>query len=106
MSDLSFAPGKFVWHELMTADAEAAKAFYGPLFGWAFEASGAPMEAGKTYTIGRPANATEPERSTLPWNGIPARARSNVVSPAPRGPTTTVGVPATTSRSRSERSVV
>lgn len=27
-------PGEFVWHELMSADHEAAFAFYGKLFGW------------------------------------------------------------------------
>jgi predicted enzyme related to lactoylglutathione lyase len=30
-------PGKFVWHELATPDVEAAKAFYGGLFGWTFQ---------------------------------------------------------------------
>lgn len=29
--------GKFVWHDLVTNDAEAAKRFYGELFGWTFE---------------------------------------------------------------------
>ena len=29
--------GHFVWHELVTADVEAAKAFYARLFGWEFE---------------------------------------------------------------------
>ena len=29
--------GQFVWHELMTADVDAAKAFYSELFGWEFE---------------------------------------------------------------------
>src|SRR5258706_5751524 len=28
---------KFVWHDLMAADVEAAKSFYGELFGWRFE---------------------------------------------------------------------
>lgn len=28
--------GKFVWHDLITDDVEAAKAFYGGLFGWTF----------------------------------------------------------------------
>lgn len=31
--------GTFVWHELMTDDVEGAKAFYGQLFGWRFEAA-------------------------------------------------------------------
>ena len=30
-------PGAFSWNELMTTDAEAAKAFYGSLFGWTFD---------------------------------------------------------------------
>jgi predicted enzyme related to lactoylglutathione lyase len=30
-------PGKFVWHNLVTSDGEAARRFYGGLFGWEFE---------------------------------------------------------------------
>jgi uncharacterized protein len=30
-------PGKFVWHNLVTGDSEAARKFYGELFGWEFE---------------------------------------------------------------------
>ena len=30
-------PGKFVWHNLVTSDGEAARKFYGQLFGWEFE---------------------------------------------------------------------
>jgi len=30
-------PGKFVWHHLLTGDGEAARKFYGGLFGWEFE---------------------------------------------------------------------
>ena len=30
-------PGKFVWHNLITSDGEAARSFYGALFGWEFE---------------------------------------------------------------------
>ena len=30
-------PGKFVWHNLATTDAEAARRFYGELLGWEFE---------------------------------------------------------------------
>ncbi len=29
--------GRFVWHDLMTKDVNAAKQFYGGLFGWQFE---------------------------------------------------------------------
>ena len=34
--------GDFIWYELMTTDADAAQAFYGPLLGWDFRDSGAP----------------------------------------------------------------
>lgn len=30
-------PGQFVWHDLVTPDVEAAKRFYGGLFGWTFD---------------------------------------------------------------------
>lgn len=30
-------PGKFVWHNLVTGDGEAARRFYGELFGWEFD---------------------------------------------------------------------
>jgi len=30
-------PGKFVWHNLVTGDGEAARKFYGGLFGWEFD---------------------------------------------------------------------
>ena len=29
--------GRFVWHDLMSSDPAAAKAFYGALFGWTFD---------------------------------------------------------------------
>lgn len=32
--------GDFIWYELMTSDAGAAQAFYGPLLGWNFTESG------------------------------------------------------------------
>jgi len=34
--------GKFVWFDLLTDDVEAARRFYGALFGWRFEATGHP----------------------------------------------------------------
>jgi predicted enzyme related to lactoylglutathione lyase len=40
--------GAFSWCELMTSDLEAAKQFYGSLFGWTLEDS--PMED-MTYTV-------------------------------------------------------
>ncbi len=41
--------GKFVWHDLMTDDVSAAKAFYGPLLGWSFEDAQRPN--GGPYTL-------------------------------------------------------
>lgn len=49
MSDKTFTPGRFVWHELLTTDVESAKGFYGELFGWTFK--GMPMPDGSTYWI-------------------------------------------------------
>lgn len=40
--------GQFAWNELLTSDVEAAKTFYGTLFGWDFEAN--PMPGG-TYWV-------------------------------------------------------
>jgi predicted enzyme related to lactoylglutathione lyase len=40
--------GEFVWHDLVTANPAAARAFYGALFGWTFEA-GQGVDPG--YTI-------------------------------------------------------
>jgi predicted enzyme related to lactoylglutathione lyase len=40
-------PGRFVWHDLMTHDVEATKAFYGGLFGWEFESA---EDSDGTYT--------------------------------------------------------
>jgi hypothetical protein len=41
--------GRFVWRELFTRDVEAAKRFYGGMFGWNFE--DAPMGPAMTYTL-------------------------------------------------------
>jgi predicted enzyme related to lactoylglutathione lyase len=41
-------PGGFSWFDLMTTDVEAAKAFYGGLFGWTAETN--PMADGNEYT--------------------------------------------------------
>jgi len=38
-SILTYHPGKFIWHDLMTSDVAEAKIFYGQLFNWTFEQS-------------------------------------------------------------------
>ncbi len=37
---LTYHPGKFVWHDLVTSDVATTKAFYGQLFNWTFEQRG------------------------------------------------------------------
>lgn len=45
----SYAPGTFSWSELATSDADAAKAFYGAVFGWSFE--DIPVGDDQVYTM-------------------------------------------------------
>lgn len=42
-------PGALAWNELNTRDVEAAKSFYGAVFGWGFEAM--QMGENETYTM-------------------------------------------------------
>jgi uncharacterized protein len=44
-----YTPGTFSWADLTTTDQEAAKTFYGELFGW--EASDTPMGDGAYYSM-------------------------------------------------------
>lgn len=37
---LTYHPGKFVWHDLLTSDVATTKRFYGQLFNWTFEQRG------------------------------------------------------------------
>ncbi|SDB50301.1 hypothetical protein SAMN05660653_02488 [Desulfonatronum thiosulfatophilum] len=48
MSNKYETHGAFSWNELLTADVDGAKKFYGTLFGW--EISGMPME-GMDYSV-------------------------------------------------------
>jgi hypothetical protein len=50
-------PGAYSWNELNTRDPEAAKSFYGDVFGWAFD----DMDMGESgnYTVFRLADAPE-----------------------------------------------
>lgn len=41
--------GKFIWHDLITDDVNAARRFYGPLMGWTFEETQRP--GGGPYTL-------------------------------------------------------
>jgi predicted enzyme related to lactoylglutathione lyase len=44
-----YAPGTFSWTDLTTTDPDAARAFYGALFGW--EADDTPMGEGAVYSM-------------------------------------------------------
>jgi predicted enzyme related to lactoylglutathione lyase len=48
-ADVVGEPGAMAWNELNTRDPEAAKAFYGAVFGWSFEEK--EYEGSGTYTI-------------------------------------------------------
>jgi hypothetical protein len=37
MREIHYTPGRFVWHEIVTSDVEAARRFYGELAGWQVE---------------------------------------------------------------------
>ncbi|WP_156725489.1 VOC family protein [Streptomyces apocyni] len=52
-------PGSLCWVELMTTDAEGAKAFYGDLFGWQTTAFPLPGAEGMTYWMITPAGQPE-----------------------------------------------
>lgn len=49
MKDFLMKHGVFSWNELMTTDLEAAKDYYGKLFGWTFKEM--PMSCGGTYVV-------------------------------------------------------
>ena len=48
MNDSLMKHGAFSWSELMTSDVDAARSFYGTLFGWTFEDF---LGAGAPYTL-------------------------------------------------------
>ncbi|HET9369772.1 MAG TPA: VOC family protein [Vicinamibacterales bacterium] len=52
-------PGRFVWRDLMTKDVDAAKQFYGELFGWRFEDA---RRGDRPYVIAR--------RDSMPIAGL------------------------------------
>lgn len=65
--------GIFYWNELLSTDADAAKAFYEKAMGWTFDAM--PMDDGGTYWIamngGKPAGGIMPMPETMPA-GVPS----------------------------------
>lgn len=72
MARHGFAPGGFSWFDLMTTDVEAAKAFYGELFGWTSETN--DMGGGNFYTSwkrGEQGFGGMVQMDGPDWEGIP-----------------------------------
>src|SRR5215216_4226630 len=69
----SHAPGTISWTDLATNDQEAAKAFYGALFGWEFEDM--PAGEGVVYSMaplnGKYAAAVSPQQEAEAAQGVP-----------------------------------
>jgi predicted enzyme related to lactoylglutathione lyase len=75
-----YPPGTFCWVELTTTDQEAAKAFYGGLFGW--EAYDSPVGEGVFYSMmslgGKNVAAIAPQPSRQREAGVPSMWNSYV----------------------------
>jgi len=73
-SELVNQPGAFSWAELNTRDVEAAKAFYGAVFGWTFQTDDLG-EAGTYTTVnldGRPVAGILDQNERGVPDGVPA----------------------------------
>jgi predicted enzyme related to lactoylglutathione lyase len=66
----SYPPGTFSWAELMTSDADAAKAFYTDVFGWDYRDT--PVGEGRVYSTallgGQPVAALYQADQPAQWN--------------------------------------
>jgi predicted enzyme related to lactoylglutathione lyase len=76
-----YAPGTFSWVDLTTADPEAAKAFYGGLFGWQFDDSEIPGDGFYSICLvgGESAAAIAPATDRYPphWNSYVTVAKAD-----------------------------
>ncbi len=82
MSEATYTPGLFVWHEIMTPDVEATKKFYGELLGWTYDEM--PMQSGDMYTIlkkGEKGMGGIMSLSSIQKEGIPPHWMGYVSSP-------------------------
>ena len=79
--------GRFVWHELMTTDPQAAGAFYSKVLSWKTQPSGMPdytlWVSGKTQTGGLMAQPESARQSGAPPSWRPEGKRSHRISPRP-----------------------
>jgi predicted enzyme related to lactoylglutathione lyase len=75
-----YAPGTFCWTDLTTTDQDAAKQFYGALFGWELE--DVPVGNGVVYTMarvgGKDVGAISPQPQMLRDAGAPPTWNSYV----------------------------
>jgi predicted enzyme related to lactoylglutathione lyase len=75
-----YTPGTFCWTDLTTTDQDAAKAFYGGLFGW--EAEDMPMGEGAFYSMmrvgGKDVAAIAPQPQQQRDAGVPPAWNSYV----------------------------
>jgi len=65
MEEIMAPHGSFYWNELMTRDAEKAKAFYAKTIGWTFERT--PLPNGGTYWVAKTDDT--PEAGIFPIQG-------------------------------------
>jgi hypothetical protein len=80
-SGMSFSPtplvGKVIWNDLITDDLDAAREFYGALFGWTFERSSGKggryvlARSGKVYVAGIVEVHTDHERAAKTSRWLP-----------------------------------
>lgn len=70
---MKLTPGTFGWHDLLTTDVAAAKAFYAGLLGWTYEDQ--PTPVGVDYTMclvdGRVAAGMAPQPPDMAAAGVP-----------------------------------
>jgi uncharacterized protein len=75
-----YTPGTFCWTDLTTTDQDAAKQFYGGLFGWEFEDN--PVGEGVVYSMarldGKDVGAISPQPQMLRDAGAPPTWNSYV----------------------------
>ena len=68
----AYEPGAFCWVDLATGDVEAAKSFYGALFGWEIEDRPGPHGAySMAHVGGEPVAAVVPQAAWERERGIP-----------------------------------
>ena len=87
--------GCFVWYELTTTDAEAAKAFYADVVGWGLRDASMPGAAYTLFTAG--------EDPVAGLTGLPAEARKMGAQPRWMGYVGVDDVDAATDRLKASR---